>query len=379
MKRKALFLLALFQSFVVYAQIDFWDEAYPGVPLVIGVDSDIWSSRILRQRTDNNVTRRLLQGERVLGEQQSSDPRINDGFYHVTRIKHSNDLYAIRTGNLLPAGNGRLPRDWITPSELQWRIVFDERWRVPPAHKRWVISYYLDVLRSQNRDTFLKYEKAYIDWLLERERGTNYPGDWYEGTLDYESLIFFDAVIIMGGLHRHTFFIMDISPFSTGYKITMSGDKWFALYETNPPALPFPRYSERQNFDMIFIPDGDFMDVYLDTLDNHFASFAKVDTAVLEELHALVETNIVDLSRIVWPRRADGTMDFPPPVVSSNAPAQQVVDESIEIIYDIEDQESAVVQNDTSASSMPLWVWLAIIGGVVVAGGVLVVVVRRKG
>jgi hypothetical protein len=374
MKRKALFLLALFQSFVVYAQIDFWDEmSYPGISLTIMDNADVWSSKLQTHRTDNSVTKRLLQGEMVLGDILYW-AEINHVFGHVAMIRYENNLYAIRAGDLSPVGSMRLPRDWI---------------RTPDAQKKWVISYYLDVLHSQDRDMFLKYERPYIENLMEMirhniDRGEARRDDmWYnEGffVVDLESLAIFDAVIVMGGFWRTNFFVMNIVPFDIGYKITVAGDRWFAASSdviATLRQLPFPLWEERQNFDMIFIPDGDFIDVYLDTLDNHFASFAKVDTAVLEELHALVETNIVDLSRIVWPRRADGSRHLTPPEISSNVPAQQVVEEPVEIIYDVEDQESTVVQQNDDVPPMPFWLWFAIIGGVVVAG-VVVLAVKRK-
>jgi len=315
MKRIFLFCLLMLASTSLFAQWEHWEVTrYPGIPLTIGVDSGIWGANVLYR--DNAVTRRLPQGEIVLGDIRSTDNRINGIVTHVVRIRYEGNLYAIRASNLSPIGDEQLPKDWIT---------------TPDAQKRWVISYYLDALRTQDRDTFLKYERPWIDARMEMirrniDRGEALRGDmWYNqdyffsagGLVFLESLVFFDAVIIMGGFDTSVFFINNITPFYAGYKINMSGDRRFALPEFvgNDPAirLPFPLWEDRQSFDMIFIPDGDYMDVYLDSLDNHFATFAKVDAVILEELERLVRTNTVDLSRITtWPRRADGSMDFPP-------------------------------------------------------------------
>jgi hypothetical protein len=382
MKRIFLFCLLMLASTSLFAQWEHWEVTrYPGIPLTIRVDSDVWGIRAIVLR-DDTVTRRLIQGEVVLGDIRSTDNRINGIVTHVVRIRYEGNMFDIQASNLSPIGDERLPMDWIT---------------TPDAQKRWVISYCLDALHMQDRDTFLKYEKFWIENEMENIRRNIDSGEalrddmWYNrnylfsagGLVFLESLVFFDAVIIMGGFETSVFFINNITPFYAGYKINMSGDREFALPEfvRNDPTirLPFPLWEDRQSFDMIFITDGDYMDVYLDTLDNHFATFAKVDVVILEELERLVRTNTVDLSRITtWPRRADGTMDYPPPpVVSSNVPVQQVVDESIEIIYDVEDQESAIVQQNDDVPPMPFWLWFAIIGGVV-AAGVVVLVVKRK-
>ena len=306
--KKAFFACMLaFAGTGLFAQA--WDEAsYPGVELEIGVDSDAWDGRLSKLKTDNNVAIKLPQGKRVTGGRQSTDGRINNQLYHATRIMCDGNEYEILTSNLRPLSDRRLPVDWIT---IPWRSE-------PNAEKKWVVSYYLDILRSQDRGAFLQYERAWVDWATERARYEEY--NWYDSAWvsDYESLVFFDAVVFIGGLKRNTFFITGITPLEAGYKITMSGDMNFAL----PPvlggspsmSLPFPPWSERRNFDMLFIPDGDYMDVYLDSIDNHFAIFAKVDAVMLEELHMLMRTNTVDLSKITsWPRRADGSTDYPPP------------------------------------------------------------------
>jgi len=79
---------------------------------------------------------------------------------------------------------------------------------------------------------------------------------------------------------------------------------------------------------MIFLPDGDYMDVYLDNINNKFATFTKVDIAFLEELEILVKKNNININRLIhWPRRADGTMDYPPPLdMSRYAPAHRVTE-----------------------------------------------------
>ena len=291
----------------------------------------------------------------------------------------------------------------------------------------------------------MKYEQAWVDWSIEQVKHEMH--EWYESSFfdDFESLVFYDAVILIGGLRRNMFFITDIAPFKTGYRITMSGDRDFALpslhYGSPSMSLPFPPWSDRRDFDLIFIPDGDYMDAYLDDPGNHFATFAKVDVNVLEELHMLMLNNTVDVSRITfWPRRADGSMDYPPPINMSNYSSThrttdklslhdtannsakiittlpkdtevQVIeiDSSIKtggiitpwakvisktgfsgwcllddleeimdpVVYDVAEGDMSVHKRNDN-KSLPLQFLLAIIGGVAVIIGVIVLVLRKK-
>jgi len=302
MKRILFVCFAMFVGAPLFAQLG-WDiRTYPGVPLTIQDASEVWRSEISR-RNEDNVSRRIEQGTIVLGGSAAFRGEINGALEDMASIMYEGNQYAIRTGNLRPLGDGRLPESWIT---------------MPDRERKWVVLYYLDALSSQDRNTFLKHESSWIDFrldLLRREYGHN--TNWYHYfRINFESLIFLNAVITMGGFDRFSFFITNIAPFNAGYKISMTGDRWFATFRNSSffTDLPFPLWSERQSLDMIFIPDGDFMDVYLDSLENHFATFAKVDAVILEELERLVQTNVADLSRITsWPRRADGSMDIPPP------------------------------------------------------------------
>jgi len=61
------------------------------------------------------------------------------------------------------------------------------------------------------------------------------------------------------------------------------------------------------------------MDVYLDTMKTKLASFAKVDSSFLPELNKLIETNTCNPGNLTfWPRRANGSMDYPPPKAATN-------------------------------------------------------------
>ena len=56
------------------------------------------------------------------------------------------------------------------------------------------------------------------------------------------------------------------------------------------------------------IIDGDYLDFYIDDVFIH--TFCKINEATLKEYENLIKNNTCDLSKVTWPRHADGTSDY---------------------------------------------------------------------
>ncbi len=298
MKRKT----CVFIFLIINISIVFGQTEYEPVPLIVGFDTQIWKSGLRDIRT-------ISKGEPVY---PYYGPYIYDsinGKDYAVNIRYNDAHYYILANVLALASGDSLPESWLTPID---------------APKKWIISYYLDALRTGSRETFFKYERPWMEYWFELIANDEHstPFTWMrwfeEKAIHLESLVFNTAGLTMGGFEVCPFFVHTITPFENGYRITVSADDNFI----DIPAeirLPFPRYSERKVFDLIFIPDGDYMDVYLDSPANKLASFAKVDSVFITEIENLFRSNTYDTSKITsWPRRANGTMDYPPPVDMSN-------------------------------------------------------------
>ena len=61
---------------------------------------------------------------------------------------------------------------------------------------------------------------------------------------------------------------------------------------------------------MILQFDGDYLNVYLNDLKNYYGTFCKIDKKTLDEYNSLISTGKSNLSRVTWPRHADGTCDY---------------------------------------------------------------------
>ena len=62
--------------------------------------------------------------------------------------------------------------------------------------------------------------------------------------------------------------------------------------------------------EMILRFDGDYLYVYLNDINNLYGIFCRVDDKAINEYNKLIRTGKCDLSKVKWPRHADGSCDY---------------------------------------------------------------------
>jgi len=289
----------------------------------------------------------------------------------VSVIEYNDKKYIVRTDMLVPA----YTVDLFGNSFIN----------MPDPDSRWLLDYYLYALMSENRDTFYEFEYYFIDlWNKAREERIStgrylFDGDeeWYEEVCYYDisCLKIFQTCILAGGfLTKNRYFITNIVNINNSYKVTVIdcifvGGSSYGSNHKNTIAFP----TNRHFFDLLLIKDNDFIDMYLDTTENHLATFVRVNKDIVDELTSLLKNNTCDLSKIKsFPKRADGSMDYPPPSLATDSNNEDKISEAAI-------EKKAITQNNGEASTLPLWAWFAIIGSAaVVVGGGVVFAVKRK-
>ena len=342
-------------------------------------DTPAWLAvnRTTISRDDSSLT--LKQGTIVKGfRPRFTRSRIDNDRYFLYTFILNNTQYEIQADMLVPANTESLFDDsWINNFNSQ-------------NGKFWIQSGYLNVLLSKNREKFHDIDRSWID-VYNRNKETNeyMMEEWYEiAGISYFELN--QITLYAGGFGSIMFWITNIIKINTGYKVTvhdhMLGTE-FSIFDDLPfdNQLSFP--IDRRSFDLVLKLDNNYLDIYLDNEENHFATFVRADENIMNELNKLMRTNNINFSKInYWPRRADGSMDYPPPagVVLSQTYDDFIFDNETtdnideEIADNIDSHESAMAQDSTEKSSMPLPLLLAIIGGFVVIAGVVVVVRKKK-
>jgi len=188
---------------------------------------------------------------------------------------------------------------------------------------RWVHSYYLDVLRSGEKEFLFNYESFWRDH--HSDASMSWP--WYD-----------IASISNNGLRISNIFLWINELTSNNYhfiykNIEKEGDTYnlsTICVKKNIYAEPYTygRYfSEGDMIKFTFNIDGDYLDILIN--GSKVFKLIKLDEEIEKQFDNLLRANPipVNFSRITWPRRADGTMDYPPPLdMSGYRPAHRVIE-----------------------------------------------------
>jgi len=236
------------------------------------------------------------------------------------------------------------------------------------TRKTWIPAYCIAVLQSQDRDTILtldKYWREFESWI---QGGVLI--EWFDYFRPSEFCIF-NSVLVKDT--HISMMIKNIIRTNNGYVVTVKfARKDWEKFKTDD--LNWDSVKEKEFFYMILCIDGEYMDVYLDDMEHKLTTFALVDQIFLNELKLLVENEKADLSKVHFPLRADGSMDYPSPVLATDTNNEDKISEAAI-------EKNTLSKNNADKTSLPLWAWFVFIGiAVAVSGGVaaVIVVLRKK-
>ena len=182
----------------------------------------------------------------------------------------------------------------------------------------YVIDFYCDVLKSGKRETIHKFSDVYID----RE----YPDPDY-GKVKYKwfDMNVFPMEIIQIKTNEYSeeiedgFFSIsnhwiDVDNFCVEKNIEIIFSEGSDLNDwyDNYSSLDWKKVREKKQNTFYFHFDGDYLYIYLneEKEDSLFATFVNLNDETFKEFKNLIKNNTCDLSRVTWPRHADGTCDY---------------------------------------------------------------------
>ena len=244
--------------------------------------------------------------------------------------------------------------------------------------KVWVPSYYVKVLQSLERNTILLldpfFEKKYDPYWQQNDDKM----EWFDYFIIFFPRYVFDITNSAMILNENIRFIVKrIKKTNNGYIVTVK----FAMKDWEDyiyDSFNWDSIKGKEFFDMILYIGGEYMDVYLDDMEHKLTTFALVDQIFLRELKSLVENKKVDLSKVHFPRRADGSIDnYLTSELLTDTDVTQIEDKTPEAAI----EKNAFSKNNADKTSLPLWAWFVFIGiAVAVSGGVaaVIVVLRKK-
>ena len=169
-----------------------------------------------------------------------------------------------------------------------------------------IFPYYnFDILSKKDRTIFDNIFKYRIESLR---------GEWYTSQEAYEEIIRLypktqltirNTMIYINADYEQSclFFVEKINKIKDGYKCEgfLQNKRNGNVFITNPTKGKHTLY---------ILYDGDYINVYEDSKDKLLMTYAITDEKTRKEFNNLIITGECDLSRVTWPRHADGTCDY---------------------------------------------------------------------
>ena len=201
---------------------------------------------------------------------------------------------------------------------LRTDTLFDEDFLCTNTKKSflWLPVYYLDFLKSKQRDYLLKNDEK--DVLIEVYDGEHWI-DYFllENYLKVTNIMIGLGIVNDETEHRtYDLNIIDIKKVKHGYDVTVTNGRRIIntmseIYDIDNWLFSvMPNYTDYTPYKLLIRFDGDYLNLFLNNLNTPIQTFFKAYTETQEQIRSLVKINTVDLSRVTWPRHADGTYDY---------------------------------------------------------------------
>ncbi len=196
-----------------------------------------------------------------------------------------------------------------------------------------ISEYFADVLQSGERDTVRQYEKNFIERIGE---GNEYDDPWWVYEIVHPAIITQSYILlesIMGA-----FFVENVEKIHGGYKISVYSNR-DTVVGSNEQYIYFQF-------------DGDYVDIYEDNLENKIATYVYVSPEFYEGVRKVIAENVpVDVTNIIWPRRADGSSDYDDKIMERQEIPERIID-PLDDTYLLIDENTTVVQLEDAKTKL---------------------------
>lgn len=213
-------------------------------------------------------------------------------------------------------------------------------------NETWVLAEYYDILKSQNRNTLIKifpkvegqyyfvdehnyepYEKTWTDMYEKKfEIIFSYP-DEFVGNNDYSQDT---KMLYIGDGPYIQFVISDIIFNKSNVQLYIQSPNKYAGRSFDF-IINYPVFNKTSKYNFNIYFDGDYFDLYINNKLVH--KFCRIDENSLAQYQNLIKDTTCDLSKVTWPRHADGTCDYDDKII---------IPDSVKIVEELKKEFSPI-------------------------------------
>lgn len=173
---------------------------------------------------------------------------------------------------------------------------------------RIIPDYYLEVLYK--KDSNLIFENQPL-WKERKQRMENEPFP-FEDSFQPESYYISNPVILFS-LHNY-YMVKNVRKSNNNFEIDLLhySDDVTDYYRKTEDVFSevYNKFRSNSNIKLLIQNDGDFFDLWINTKENYIGRYIVASDSLCNQIINLVRSNNCDLSKITWPRHADGSCDY---------------------------------------------------------------------
>ena len=171
-------------------------------------------------------------------------------------------------------------------------------------------KYYIDFFKDKNFSRILSIEsywKQYKEELdLGKKNGRFADSDFYD---DFQvTCIEISNLFVSFAINRNTYVVKRIKIDNGYFVIDLYRRSDFAQESYYPDS--YLKYAEQSELKLFVQFDGDFVSIWVNSLNDFMGKYAVIDEATYKEIRNLVRNRSCDLSKVTWPRHADGSCNY---------------------------------------------------------------------
>jgi hypothetical protein len=277
--------------------------------------------------------------------------------------------------NYLTYAKNLVPQDTQMFFDSDVIINYEENTALP--NEMWVPLYYCEVLGAGDREILTVFEPDLLKYNTGDTFEYGIPMHWYLHWFTHirsGMYMFYNSRIYAS---RNSFLIKKIEKATYGYIVSCLGPE--EVDTRTRPNFDWSAYSGGE-INLLLYVDGEYIDIYFNDAEHKFGTLVRVKEEFIRQYESLMETNTCDLTNVIWPRRADGSMDYPPPQSTQAAVTEQPEPTDVPPADYGEAAAPDLVEEavDRQQQTGFPWVIAAVIAGIALAGTAFVVLRKKR-
>jgi len=184
------------------------------------------------------------------------------------------------------------------------------------TEKHWINSFYQQFISGAEKETLFNYESFWKNDFRNFARSYDIGmamSSWFEWVFP-TCFTISNNIIEISGLYTGGYISFII--INKKYESNFIEANVLCIRKNDPHPNQHQlskRFNEGEVYKLIFMLDGDYLDIFVNSDREKLTTLIGVDDYFKNAVKDIFLDNMINLSRIIWPRRADGSMDYPAP------------------------------------------------------------------